>query len=154
MNQIMNEDENGTDAQAEQPQQISYRYTYKVLTPKQRKEAEGILREYEGGSRVEETNYQRLIRLEKRVRQGAEIFALTWGVLSTLIFGGGMSLALLNSVNIPLLMLGCGVGLLGCVLIALAYPFYRVVLKKRKEKYGEEIRMLCKMVLKEEGGEE
>ncbi|MBQ8375389.1 MAG: hypothetical protein IJX98_07465 [Clostridia bacterium] len=126
-----------------------YSYTYRALTPSERREAEGILREYEPESGVE-SDFEKLNRLERRVRIVAEIVGLTLGVAGILVFGGGMSACLLNPDNVGLFAIGCILGGAGAALCALAYPIYRYTLKKRKEKYGDEIRRLCKKVLGKE----
>ena len=72
------------------------------------------------------------------------VTALTLGIIGTLIFGLGLAL-ILEWNNLPL---GTALSALGLVPILLAYPLYRAVLKRQKEKYAEEILQLSENLLK------
>ena len=73
------------------------------------------------------------------------------GVIGTLIMGTGMSLAMteIGAVLGSLAMvLGIAVGLVGMVLIALAYPLYNRVLKKQRQRIAPQILRLSDELLK------
>jgi hypothetical protein len=73
------------------------------------------------------------------------------GVVGALIMGTGMSLAMteIGAVLGSLAMvIGIVVGIVGMVLVALAYPLYNRVLKKQREKIAPEILRLSDELLK------
>lgn len=91
----------------------------------------------------EPTVLDALKRLDKRVRRPADIFAYTFGTLSALVMGGGMSLIMTDIASILGIAepfpLGLTVGIVGMLAAILNYPIYRAVLKSRRKKYSEEI---------------
>ena len=72
------------------------------------------------------------------------------GVVGTLILGTGMSLimsqlgALLGMLALPV---GIVAGLVGLVLVALAYPLYNKILKKERARVAPEILRLTEELL-------
>lgn len=75
-----------------------------------------------------------IVGLERSKTKGAEIFAYTFGSVSALVLGGGMSLSLLQSDNIPALVGGVALGVAGIVLCGITYPIYKkMVVKKVKQ---------------------
>lgn len=75
--------------------------------------------------------------LDKKVKRPAQIFAYTFGVISSLILGFGMCLAM--KVIFDLMIVGILVGTLGIALCILTYPIYKKILLSRKQKYGDRI---------------
>ncbi|MCL2752163.1 MAG: hypothetical protein FWE62_05350 [Firmicutes bacterium] len=74
-------------------------------------------------------------RLERSKTQKASMMLTISGVLFALIFGGGMSLAILNPPAASLVFIGGIVlGVIGLGLGALIYPFYRGFIKKNTAK--------------------
>ena len=112
--------------------------------------AEAIRQQYV--EKVEaESKLDRLKRLDREVKRPAEIFAYTFGSLSSLVLGTGMSLAMGIIGEGALMMgVGIGVGVLGMALMTGTYPLYKGMLKKRKEKYSAEIIALSNELLNEE----
>ncbi len=88
------------------------------------------------------TELDELRALDRKVRRPAEIFGYTFGGISVVIMGSGMSLimteigASLGSLAMPLGIVIGAVGLLGA---SLCYPIYKKILKSRKDKYRREI---------------
>ena len=111
--------------------------------------AESIRQQYV--EKVEtENKLDRLKRLDREVKRPAEIFAYTFGSLSSLVLGTGMSLAMGIIGEGALMMgVGIGVGVLGMALMTGTYPLYKGMLKKRKEKYSAEIIALSNELLNE-----
>jgi hypothetical protein len=73
------------------------------------------------------------------------------GVIGTLIMGTGMSLAMTQigaALGSLAMVLGIVVGIVGMVLVALAYPLYNRVLKKQREKIAPQILRLSDELLK------
>ena len=83
------------------------------------------------------TKFDELKALDRRVKRPAKIFAYTFGAVSSLVLGTGMCLAM--KVIGDSMALGIGVGVLGIALVSATYPFYKKILKGRKEKYSAQI---------------
>ncbi len=101
----------------------------------------------------EESKLDQLRRLDRIPTRNARIWALTLGILGALVMGFGMSLtmtelgAILGLVPDWCLPLGVAVGLGGMVLTGTAYPVYRLVLKRQRQKIAPEILRLTEEML-------
>lgn len=87
------------------------------------------------------TKLDELKELDRQVKRPAEIFAYTFGGLSSLVLGTGMCLAM-KTIGAALswaMPLGICVGILGIALVSVNYPIYKAILKKRKQKYAKQI---------------
>ncbi len=72
--------------------------------------------------------------LERSKTMGADIFAYIFGVIATLVLGGGMCLVMLIENSIPALIGGIVLGIVGIALCAVNYPIYKsIVTKKTKQ---------------------
>ena len=123
----------------------NFTFTYSAA---QQKEVEAIRQKY---IPREEDKMEQLRRLHAVPTQKAQAAALAVGVIGTLIMGTGMSLAMteIGAVLGSLAMvLGIAVGLVGMVLIALAYPLYNRVLKKQRQRIASQILRLSDELLK------
>ena len=123
----------------------NFTFTYSAA---QQKEVEAIRQKY---IPKEEDKMEQLRRLHAVPTQKAQAAALAVGVIGTLIMGTGMSLAMteIGAVLGSLAMvLGIAVGLVGMVLIALAYPLYNRVLKKQRQRIAPQILRLSDELLK------
>ena len=117
----------------------SFKYTYSA--PEQ-EEIRKIRQKYQP---QEEDKMTRLRKMDEKVTQKAMIIALVLGVLGALVMGIGMSMIMTEigvAFGIPVLacmMIGGAIGVIGIVMMALAYPVYRKVLKTEREKIAPEI---------------
>ena len=121
-----------------------FNYTYIAPTEEERKEIDSIRKQYLPKEQSE-TKLERLRRLNSLVKNSAIIWALTIGVLGCLVFGLGLTMVLEWSV----IHWGVLVAVIGCVPMAISYPIYKLVLKKNKARYGEEILRLSEELLNE-----
>jgi uncharacterized protein YebE (UPF0316 family) len=122
-----------------------FRYTYSA---QQQKEVEAIRNKY---LPREETKMEQLRKLHAIPTQRAQAASLAVGMIGALILGTGMSLCLTNlgaALGSLAMVVGIAVGLVGMVLVALAYPLYNRVLKKQREKIAPEILRLSDELLK------
>ena len=122
-----------------------FNYTYSAA---QQQEVENIRKKY---LPKEEDKMEQLRKLHAIPTQKAQAASLAVGIIGALIMGTGMSLAMtdIGAVLGSLAMvLGIAVGLVGMVLVALAYPLYNRVLKKQREKIAPEILRLSDELLK------
>lgn len=89
--------------------------------------------------------------LDARVKRPADIFAYTFGILSAIIMGSGMSLVMTDigaTIGIAsALVPGIIIGVLGLGMAALTYPLYKKILNSRKKKYGAEILRLSEEIM-------
>lgn len=125
----------------------TYRYTYRALTSEQKKETESILREYEPKEVAPQSDFERLQSLKNKIASVLTILGVSMGVIGCLIFGGGLSMILLNESVEWCWIVGGVLGIVGAAVMLATYPVYRYTERKLKDKYKEEIVRLCKNVL-------
>lgn len=113
-----------------------FHYTYSAA---QQQEIENIRKKY---LPAEEDKMERLRKLHNSATQKAQAWAIVLGVIGALILGTGMSLCLTDLSGFlggTAMFIGIPVGLIGMVLMALAYPVYSRTLKKERERIAPEI---------------
>ena len=123
----------------------SFEYNYSAA---QKQEVEAIRKKY---LPKEEDKMEQLRRLHYSATQKAQAASIALGVIGTLIFGLGLSLCLTDLSGFlggTAMFLGIPVGLVGLVLLALAYPVYNTVLRREREKIAPEILRLTEELLK------
>ena len=122
-----------------------FSFTYSA---EQRKEIEAIRKKY---LPQEADKMERLRKLHAIPAKKAQAASLAVGIIGALIMGTGMSLAMTEigaALGSLAMILGTLVGVVGMVLVALAYPIYNRVLKKQREKIAPEILRLSDELLK------
>lgn len=122
-----------------------FNYTYSAA---QQQEVENIRKKY---LPKKEDKMEQLRMLHGIPTKKAQTVSLVVGILGALIMGTGMSLAMTEigaALGSLAMVLGIAVGLVGMVLVALAYPLYNRVLKKQREKIAPEILRLSDELLK------
>ncbi len=120
-----------------------FNYTYSAPTERERKEIESIRQRYTQHSGEGNEKNKRLKKLDAHVKNTALAVSVTIGVISTLVFGFGMSLVM--TLGHPIL--GTIAGLLGILGIISAPLSHSYTLKYQKQKYGEEILSLAEEIL-------
>lgn len=90
----------------------------------------------------------KLRKLDKKAKQGANIFAYSFGIFSALVFGNGMclSMKIIGNGSTALTVLGIIIGIIGIALVSVNYPIYKKLLEKGKKKYAFEIVELAKEI--------
>ncbi len=93
-----------------------------------------------------------LKKLDRLAKRGAEIFAYTFGTISTLIFGTGMSFAMgvIGDGSITTMVISIIIGLIGIFGVSINYFIYKKLLEKGKKKYGSDIIRLAQEIAEEE----
>lgn len=119
-----------------------FEYTYAAPTESERKTIERIRKNYLPQEK-HESDLDRLKALDGKVQNPPMAFALSFGVVGTLVFGLGLTLIL----EFGKLFFGAVLSVVGVVPVALAYPVYRFVLKAQKKKYAAEILALSEKLL-------
>lgn len=123
----------------------SFEYTYSA---QQRKEVEAIRKKY---LPKEEDKMAQLRRLHYSATQKAQAASIAVGVIGALVLGTGMSLCMTElgaALGHFAMVLGIVVGLIGLIMVALAYPTFNRVQKKERERIAPEILRLSEELLK------
>ena len=88
-----------------------------------------------------------LKKLDNRAKLPATIFTYSCGIISALVFGTGMCLAMQVIGNgLSGMVLGIIVGVIGMIGCGVNYPIYKKMLEKGKAKYAYEIVQLAKEI--------
>ena len=124
----------------------SFNFTYSA---KEQEEIKKIREKYNPPVETEDKMTQ-LRRLDAKVNSKASTPAIVIGVIGTLIMGFGMSLIMTDLGNDTLtdMIIGIVVGVVGLLLVCLAYPVYNRKLKKEREKAAPEIMRLTDELIK------
>ena len=85
-----------------------------------------------------------LKKLDNKAKLPATIFTYSFGIISALIFGTGMCLAMKVIGNS--MVLGILIGVIGMVGCGINYPIYKKMLEKGKAKYAYEIVELARQI--------
>ena len=107
--------------------------------------AEQVANEY---ASKETSKVVALRKLDAKAKRPANIFAYTFGIVSALIFGTGMCLAMgqIGDGTTLSFVLGIVIGIIGMIGIAVNYPIYRRILADGKKKYAYEIIELAREI--------
>lgn len=114
----------------------------------QQKEVENIRKKY---LPKEEDRMEQLRKLHAIPTQKAQTASIVLGTIGALVMGTGMSFAMTDigtALGSLAMIIGIVVGIVGMVLVALAYPVYNRVLKKQREKIAPKILRLSDELLK------
>ena len=123
-----------------------FEYNYTAPTIEERKEIDRIRNQYLPNDKIM-NKMERLRYLDNKVKTIPMILSLSLGVIGLLLFGTGLTFFLEWA---SYWYIGIPFGIIGVVLIVLAYPIYKKVLDKQKSKYSAEIIELSNELLKEE----
>ena len=97
------------------------------------------------------TELDALKALDAKVKKPANAFAYTYGSVSAVVMGAGMSLVMteigeiigLANAMVP----GILIGIVGMGMALLTYPIYKKMLNARKKKYAPEILKLSEKIM-------
>ena len=111
--------------------------------------AEHIVNEY---SAKQTSKVIALKKLDAKVKNPANIFTFTFGIISSLVLGTGMCLSMGVIGGGSPLMIGIGIviGCLGILGVSVNYPLYKKILSKSKNKYASDIIRLANEIVNEE----
>ena len=88
-----------------------------------------------------------LKKLDNRAKLPATIFTYSCGIVSSLVFGTGMCLAMqVIGRGIAGMVLGIIVGVIGLIGCGVNYPIYKRLIEKGKSKYAYEIVELAREI--------
>lgn len=97
------------------------------------------------------TELDELKALDAKVKKPANTFGYTYGCVSAIVMGAGMSLVMtdigsvvgLASAMVP----GIAIGVVGLGMALSTYPIYKRILNSRKKKYAPEIMALSEKIM-------
>ena len=97
------------------------------------------------------TELDELKALDAKVKKPANVFAYTYGSLSAIVMGAGMSLVMtdigamigLSGTMVP----GIAIGIVGMGMALSTYPIYKKMLASRRKKYASQILELSEKIM-------
>ena len=106
--------------------------------------AESIAKDY---APKESSKIVALKKLDNKAKLPATIFTYSFGIISALVFGTGMCLAMqVIGSGVSGMVLGVVVGIVGLIGCCINYPIYKKMLEKGKAKYAYEIVELARQI--------
>ena len=106
--------------------------------------AESIAKDY---APKESSKIVALKKLDNKAKLPATIFTYSFGIVSALVFGTGMCLAMqVIGSGLAGMILGIVVGIVGLAGCGVNYPLYKKMLEKGKAKYAYEIVELARQI--------
>ena len=110
--------------------------------------AESIAKEY---APKDDSKIVALRKLDAKAKLPATVFTYACGIVSALVFGTGMCLAMqVIGEGLPFMIAGIIIGLVGFTACAVNYPIYKAILKAGKKKYAFEIIELAREICEEQ----
>ena len=98
------------------------------------------------------TELDELKALDAKVKKPANVFAYTYGSVSAVVMGTGMSLVMTEigaSIGLANAMIpGIVIGVVGMGMALSTYPIYKKMLNSRRKKYASEILKLSDKIIK------
>ena len=127
-----------------------FSYSYSA---REQEEIKRIRKKYaEDSARTDESSIERLRRLDASVTKKGTTVSLIVGTLGSILMGSGMSLVMTDlGALLPgmlSLFIGIAVGVVGIVGVALAYPIYKAITKKERERIAPEVFRISEELLK------
>lgn len=127
-----------------------FSYSYSA---REQEEIKRIRKKYaEDSARTDESSIERLRRLDASVTKKGTTVSLIVGTLGSILMGSGMSLVMTDlGTLLPgmlSLFIGIAVGVVGIVGVALAYPIYKAITKKERERIAPEVLRISEELLK------
>ena len=111
--------------------------------------AEQIANEY---APKQTSKVKALKRLDAKAKNPARIFTYTFGIVSSLVLGTGMSFAMgaIGDGTLPTMAIGIAIGCLGILGASINYPLYKKILTRSKNKYATDIIRLASEIANED----
>ena len=101
---------------------------------------------------AEHTELDALKALDAKVKRPANVFGYTYGSISAIVMGAGMSLVMTDIGKVigltSALTPGITVGVVGLAMSCTTYPIYKRILNSRKKKYAHQIMELSDHITK------
>jgi hypothetical protein len=118
----------------------SFKYTYSA---QQQNDVKKIMQKYSPQT-PQESKTEMLRRLDRSVTNAGRSPAITLGVIASLILGTGMALIMEFQ---TLMILGLLLGLIGIIGMVAAYPLYKSITKKERDRLAPQIIQLSRELI-------
>ena len=106
--------------------------------------AESIAKDY---APKESSKIVALKKLDNKAKLPATVFTYSFGIISSLVFGTGMCLAMqVIGSGMAAIVLGIIIGIAGIIGCGINYPIYKKMLEKGKAKYAYDIVELARQI--------
>ncbi len=103
--------------------------------------AESIVNQY---SQKETSKVIALKKLDRKAKLPSDIFGYTFGIISALVLGVGMCLAMeVIGSGTSMFILGIIIGIVGIIGCSVNYPIYKKMRKSSMDKYANDILVLA-----------
>ena len=100
------------------------------------------------------TELDELRELDAKVKRPANVFAYTFGSISAIVMGAGMSLVMTDigaMIGLTIAMVpGIAIGVVGLAMALINYPVYNSILTSRRKKYASQIMELSEKIMEDE----
>ena len=116
----------------------TFEYNYSA---ERAKEVEAIRRKYEEPT---EDKFEQLKALDRQAERRGQILSIAIGIIGTLILGTGMSMVMVGQA--PYFIPGIIIGIVGVLTLSTAYPVYKKVTKKDRDKVAGQVLALAKQI--------
>ena len=116
----------------------TFEYNYSA---ERAKEVEAIRRKYEEPA---EDKFEQLKALDRQAGRRGQILSIAIGIIGTLILGTGMSMVMVGKA--PYFIPGIIIGIVGVLTLSTAYPVYKKVTKKDRDKVAGQVLALEKQI--------
>lgn len=116
----------------------TFEYNYSA---ERAKEVEAIRRKYEEPA---EDKFEQLKALDRQAGRRGQILSIAIGIIGTLILGTGMSMVMVGQA--PYFIPGIIIGIVGVLTLSTAYPVYKKVTKKDRDKVAGQVLALAKQI--------
>lgn len=123
----------------------TFKMTYSA---QQQEEIQSIRQKY---MPKEENKMEQLRALDARASKRAAMISIALGTIGAIVMGTGMSLILSDFgmlLGVAAVPVGIAVGVVGMIMLAMAYPIYNRTLKNEQEKIAPEILRLTEELMK------
>ena len=110
----------------------TFEYTYSAS---QQEEIKKIRDKYMKKTHVE-SKIEQLQKLDKKAENPGIITSMVLGIIGTLVFGIGLCCVLVWT---KLFMWGIVIGVVGIIMLGMAYPSYKYITKKQRQKVTPQI---------------
>ena len=99
------------------------------------------------------TELDELRELDAKVKRPANVFAYTFGSISAIVMGAGMSLVMTDigaMIGLTIAMVpGIAIGVVGLAMALINYPVYNSILTSRRKKYASQIMELSEKIMED-----
>lgn len=116
----------------------TFEYNYSA---ERAKEVEAIRRKYEEPA---EDKFEQLKALDRQAERRGQILSIAIGIIGMLILGTGMSMVMVGQA--PYFIPGIIIGIVGVLTLSTAYPVYKKVTKKDRDKVAGQVLALAKQI--------